>query len=138
MTAGLRMRRLSLIVPAVLLMVLAVLLTNVFPFRQIIAQERQLDLARRQLVALEEENALLETRSQALQTDVEVERIARESLGYVRPGETAYVVATIPEVEAVVTPATPPREVAFAEPQGFLDRVWAFLTGRDLMEPSGG
>ncbi|MGA8040152.1 MAG: septum formation initiator family protein, partial [Acidimicrobiia bacterium] len=62
-------------------------------------------------------------------TDEEIEKLARDKLGYVRPGEIAYVVLEPPGGDQ---PA-PSLEVAPADPpRTWVDRVWDFLTGRDL------
>ena len=65
---------------------------------------------------------------------VEIERLAREKLGYVRPGEAAYVV-----IEEEVAPAESfPTDVETQPDEGdavpFLSRIWDFVTGRDLVE----
>lgn len=131
---GLRARALTTPLVAVLLLVaLAGVLTYVLPFRQIIAQGRAVELSERKLAVLREENARLEADVAALQTPTEVERIAREDYGLVRPGEVAYV---------VVTPRAPAREAVGAAdgraedlwaPPDWVTRIWDFLTGRDLV-----
>ncbi len=121
--------------PAVMLVVVAaavVLLaiaTNVVPFRQVVDQRTEIGEARDHLAALVAENATLTQQVAALETPIEVERIAREKLGYVRPGETAYVVIA-PEVPAEIVAA--PEEPATAEPS-FLAKLWAYVTGADLV-----
>ncbi len=131
-----RRRRASFVVPALLLVALAVVLTNVLPLRQIIAQRRSVDLARQQLELLQEENARLEVLAAALKTDTEVERLARENLGYVREGEIAYQIVDPAEPEA----ARPDRrhDDAGGEEQTFLRQVWDFLTGADLVDAGVG
>ena len=121
--------------PAVMLVVIAVavvllaIATNVVPFRQVVDQRTEIGEARDHLAALVAENATLTQQVAALETPIEVERIAREKLGYVRPGETAYVVIA-PEVEAEIVAA--PEEPATAEPS-FLAKLWAYVTGADLV-----
>lgn len=114
---------------ATLLIVVVAATTNVFPFRQILAQRQRVEVAAQQLAALEEENAQLESEKQALQSPLEVERIARENLGYVRPGEVSYVVVAPPE-------APVPEDGAAVEEavggRSWYGRIWDFLTGRDL------
>jgi len=77
----------------------AAFLTQVVPYRQILDSQRQVNSARAQLETLESENERLAADVAALQTDEEVEKLAREKLGYVRPGETAYVVLDPPAAE---------------------------------------
>ena len=120
-----------------LLMALGITLVGIFPFRQIIAQHRQVDMTQGKLDALLEENALLEDQVELLQTPTEMERIAREQFGVVRQGETAYIV-TRPQARTDV-PADPTRPVVVDEPgdeRGVFARMWDFLTGRDLV-PDG-
>jgi cell division protein FtsB len=118
----------TLLVAAVAVVLLAIA-TNVVPFRQVVDQRTEIGEARNHLAALVAENATLTQQVAALETPIEVERIAREKLGYVRPGETAYVVIA-PEVEAEVVPA--PVELAAEEPS-FLAKLWAYVTGADLV-----
>lgn len=118
----------TLVVAAVAVVLLAIA-TNVVPFRQVVDQRTEIGEARNHLAALVAENATLTQQVAALETPIEVERIAREKLGYVRPGETAYVVIA-PEVEAEVVPA--PVELAAEEPS-FLAKLWAYVTGADLV-----
>jgi cell division protein FtsB len=118
----------TLVVVAVAVVLLAIA-TNVVPFRQVVDQRTEIGEARDHLAALVAENATLTQQVAALETPIEVERIAREKLGYVRPGETAYVVIA-PEVEAEVVPA--PVERAAEEPS-FLAKLWAYVTGADLV-----
>lgn len=105
----------------------AAFLTQVVPYRQIVDTQRQVATARAQLASLESENAELEADVAALLTDEEVERLAREKLGYVRPGETAYVVLDPPGTEDIV-PAEP---IPTTVEKTWVDRVWEFLTGAD-------
>jgi len=107
----------------------AAFLTQVVPYRQIIDSRNEVESARSRLAQLEQENAALGADVEALRTDAEVEKLAREKLGYVRPGETAYVVLD--------PPGTPDEEQAPAAPPAPVDRtwveaVWEFLTGADL------
>lgn len=120
---------------AVLLIVaLAITLAGIFPFRQMIAQQRQVATAEARLIALSSENARLEDELTALATPAEVERIAREELGLVRPGETSYTVKTPPEREGP-EPVTADEPVV-TDTRSPFEKVWDFLTGRDLV-PDG-
>ncbi|MDP8958849.1 MAG: septum formation initiator family protein [Actinomycetota bacterium] len=131
-------RRLSNpVLAALLLVALAAVLTYVFPFRRIMTQQRAVELAEHKLAVLREENARLEDRAAALRTPAEVERIAREEFGLVRPGEVAYVVVSPPAEfqdrqdqrrEGSLTEEEP------AWPGGWWQEVWDFLTGRDLLD----
>lgn len=106
------------------------LMTTVLPFNQIRDQQRELELARLQLVEFQDLNHRLASRVASLNTPVEVERIARERLGYVRPGETAFVVME-PETEAVA-PQTMVTEEGSALYSPWYKELWGFITGSDL------
>ena len=128
-----RRRTLSGLLAVAALVAVVITAAGIFPFRQIIADRRTVSLAQEKLLALREENRQLEDEVAALESDAEVERLAREQFGLVLPGETAYVVVA-PEGEEA--PATE------EEPEPTLDRpgekpwwrdVWNFLTGGDLV-----
>lgn len=114
---------------AVLLIVaLAITLAGVFPFRQLIAQDRQVQETQERLDTLRAENARLEGDAATLRTPAEIERIAREELGLVRPGETGISVQTPKDVSA----PEPEARVLEADERTFVEKIWDFLTGRDL------
>src|SRR5690606_41707686 len=87
-----------------LLLVGLAVVTNVVPYRQIVEQQRQVVEAAAELAALEEENALLAARRDALQTQVEIERLAREKLGYVQLRGVADVVHEPPASATTIVP----------------------------------
>lgn len=125
------LRRPGTAMATVLFVVLgAAFLTQVVPYRQILDSERQVNSARAELEALAAENEHLQADVDALGTDAEVEKLAREKLGYVRPGETAYVVLDPPETEEPPLPQTDDLELP--ESETWVDMVWDFLTGADL------
>lgn len=108
----------------------AAFLTQVVPYAQIVDANRRVSEARERLASLRTENEALQADVAALQTDAEIEKLAREKLGYVRPGEIAYVVLDPPgtvdeETEAVTEPDR-------TEDPTWVDLVWDFLTGADL------
>lgn len=130
-----RRHRVAAVVAVLLLVALAVVLTYVFPFRQILAQGRAVELAEEKLRVLKKENARLGELAEALQTPTEVERMAREDFGLVRPGEVAYVVVS-PAEELEDRSA---EEETGAPPQRrWWERGWDFLTGRDLVPATPG
>jgi len=114
------------------LLVAVVVLAGVFPFRQIVAGNREIDAAENRRAAISEETRVLESRIAALQTPEEVERLAREQFGLVMPGEIGYVVVTPPweERSAAGPPATDAQPETESRP--WWQGVWDFLTGRDL------
>lgn len=123
--------------PAMFMGVLALIIagmaviTAVIPFRQILEQQARVEGASAELARINLENELLNGEVQALQTPEEIERLARENLGYVMPGETAYVVLEPAETLAT-TPAAP---VAVVEDVPWYVAIWNFFTGADM---SGG
>ncbi|MCU0281275.1 MAG: septum formation initiator family protein [Acidimicrobiia bacterium] len=104
---------------------------GIFPFRQLIAERRSVAQAQDTLLALRAENEHLAGEVAVLETDEEVERLAREQFGLVRPGEAAFVVVAPAGEEA----AAPEREPTLDDP-GELPwwrDLWNFLTGSDLV-----
>lgn len=111
-----------------LAVVVAMGVSGILPFRQIIASDRAVELSQRKLDALVDENRRLEREVVALQSLEEVERLARENFGLVMPGEIGYV----------SVPVDVPEEVEVGVPGAEQDKpwwraVWDFLTGRDLV-----
>lgn len=121
---------LSSLLLAAALVAVVVVLAGIFPFRQIIASNRAVELAEEKLTAIEEENLQLEARIEALESPEEVERLAREQFGLVMPGEIGYVVVS-PPGEA---PPPEPEPAPEPEERRWWEAVWDFLTGRDLAE----
>lgn len=121
--------------PTVLLVVLlflvigAAFLTQLIPYRQIIDSNRDVAEAQAELDALVAENQQLEADVAALETPEEIERLAREKLGYARPGETAYVVLDPPGSGEPVTPVEPAEPVA---ERTWVEKIWDFISGGDL------
>jgi cell division protein FtsB len=108
-------------------------IAGIFPFRQLVAQERTVDLAESRLDALVEENRRLEYQIAALHTDEEMERLAREHFGLVMPGEIGYV-SVVPD--DVIDPIPSGRAMTLPPKTPWWSHVWDFLTGRDI--PSDG
>ena len=122
----------SPLIAVLLIVALAVTLAGIFPFRQILAQNRQVENSQNKLTALQQENAVLQQQIDDLMTDAGVEQLAREQLGMVEPGEIGVTIESPPGSELPV-PAGP--EGSFDD-RGFMQKLWDFLTGRDL-EPDG-
>ena len=122
-----------LIVTLLFVLIGAAFLTQLVPYQQILESQRQVEAARAELTALEEENNRLEADVSALQTDAEIEKLAREKLGYVRPGERAYVVLDPPGADDQIGPQPVTAEVA--EEPTWVDRLWDFITGADQVRP---
>jgi cell division protein FtsB len=107
----------------------AAFLTQVVPYRQIIDSQRQVASAQERLATLEVENEELAADVAALNTEAEIEKLAREKLGYVRPGETGYVVLDPPGGDQI-EPAQ--SEELVDEDKTWVDWLWEFISGEDL------
>jgi len=82
----------------------------VYPTRTYLDQREQIAGAQGRLDVLNAQTRSLERATERLRGDAEVERIAREEYGLVRPGETPYVIvpATTPTTVPATTPTTAP------------------------------
>ncbi len=118
-----------LLIAALFLVIGAAFLTQLIPYRQIIDSNRQVESARAELAALESENTLLQADVAALETPEEIERLAREKLGYARPGEIAYVVLDPPGAGQAVTREDPEP---VAPERTWVEKIWDFVSGGDL------
>jgi cell division protein FtsB len=78
-----------------LLVVLTVLTFAIAPLRALLAEHAKLDELQRQTQVVERQNEALNDRIFRLKDPAYLERLARECLGMVAPGETAFV--TVPE-----------------------------------------
>ena len=117
------------VLAVVLLGALALTVSGILPFRQLISQQRQIERSQAQLTALTDENDSLAEDIAMLGTDAEIERLAREQYGLVRPGEIAYVVVTPDEPSVIEAPSDP---VVRSDQRPWWDRVWDFITGSDV------
>jgi cell division protein FtsB len=111
-----------------LIMIGLALVTTVIPFRQIVEQQNRLEAASAQLTSVQAENEMLDREVAALNTPGEIERLAREKLGYVMPGETAYVILEPADATAEFVPTL----AAEPEPVPWYRAIWNFFTGADL------
>ncbi|MEA2011424.1 MAG: septum formation initiator family protein [Actinomycetota bacterium] len=128
-TAPPRKQRWGWVLAVVLLGALALTVSGILPFRQLVSQQRQIERTQDQLSALQQENDVLSEDIEMLGTDAEIERIAREQYGLVRPGEVAYVVVTPREAPIV---ATQPDPIVRSDERAWWERVWDFITGDDV------
>ena len=106
---------------ALVLAVLAVLFV-VFPTSAYLAQRRDLAETSARLELLVEQNRRLEERARLLQSDAEIERLAREQYNLVKEGEEAYAILPAPE------PPPPPPAEGGGEPPWW-ERAWDQVTG---------
>lgn len=124
-----RKQRWGWVLAVVLLGALALTVSGILPFRQLISQQRQIERSQEQLAALTRENRVLAEDIEMLGTDAEIERIARDQFGLVRPGEVAYVVVT---PDPPVAAKAPPDAVVRSDERPWWRRVWDFATGSDV------
>ena len=121
--------------PAMFMGVLALIITGmalitaVIPFRQILEQRARVEGASAELSRINLENEYLRGEVEALNTPGEIERLARENLGYVMPGETAYVVL---EPEESLSETIAPPAVDNGDRVPWYQAIWNFFTGADL------
>jgi cell division protein FtsL len=74
------------------LVILAVFVFGVFPTGSYLEQRNELDRAVDQVDALKRENENLESRVERLESDEEIERVARNEFDMVLPNEESYLI----------------------------------------------
>jgi len=124
-----RAGRLRFVLLIVVLVVAGFVATGVLPVREYLERRVDVDAARIELDRLTAENAALADDIDALYTEQEVERVAREQYGFVRPGEIGYVVAPSESEDVPSESASPVARVT--ERRSFLQRIWDFVSGND-------
>ncbi len=77
---------------ALAILVVALLVASVYPIRTYLSQQAQIHTLEQESLVLEQANASLDHRIKTLHDPAELERLARECLGMVKPGEIAFVV----------------------------------------------
>ncbi len=90
------------------------------------------DEIRGQIVQLEDENRQLRAELEYLMTDEAAEELAREKLGWARPGDTVLVVSSEGAEPVAATKPAPSARPTPAEP--ILQRWWQELFPRDVRE----
>ena len=89
---------------------LGVLLLAGFPARAWIAQRHERERVAASVRDLAAQNRRLEDRARLLQTDAEIERLARRDYNLVRPGEEAFAILRGPSPAPVRVAAAPAQE----------------------------
>ena len=89
-----------------LVVLVGLLFAFVYPTRTFLDQRAETDKARTQLEVLQSENARLTRESKRLSTDSEIERLARENYGLVKPGERPFVILPAPTTSTLPPAAT--------------------------------
>ncbi len=82
--------------------IVLILMAAIAPARNLIQQRAQLARLQQQAVQLQQQNDVLQARVTQLGDPNYLEKLARECLGMVKPGEVAFV--TIPQHGAPVPP----------------------------------
>ncbi|HET9769318.1 MAG TPA: septum formation initiator family protein [Acidimicrobiia bacterium] len=85
---------------------IGILFGAVYPTRTYLAQQRDLKAAKEKLALFREQNGHLEAEAKRLESDAEIERIARARFNLVKPGEEAYAVVQVPAPPG--SPSAPP------------------------------
>ena len=98
-----------------------VLFIAVFPARTYLDQRHQRNQVVAQIRATDAKNKALEDRIHSLNTDAEVERLAREQYNLVRPGEEAY--AILPTRQPPPPPKAAPKPAS-----SWFARTWKRIT----------
>jgi cell division protein FtsB len=93
---------------------IGILFGAVYPTRTYLAQQRDLKAAKEKLALFQEQNGHLEAEAKRLESDAEIERIARARFNLVKPGEEAYAIVQVPAPPG--SPAVPPTTVAPTPP----------------------
>jgi len=98
---------------------IGVVFTFVNPTRQWLDQRGNIAAAHERVAVLDDKSAELSQRAAQLRTDAEVERLAREQYGLVKPGEEAYAILPAPVTAGPPAPPAPAKPA----PSGW-QNVW--------------
>ena len=86
---------------------IGILFGAVYPTRTYLRQQRELSAAEHKLDLFREQNGRLEAEVKRLESDEEIERIARARFNLVKPGEEAYAIVPVPPPPAPPAAAAP-------------------------------
>jgi cell division protein FtsB len=109
---------------------IGILFGAVYPTRTYLAQQRDLKAAHHKLELFKQQNGRLEAEAKRLESDEEIERIARARFNLVKPGEEAYAIVPVPPKpgEAAAPAAAPgsapapaPKTTASGGPHAVLE-----------------
>jgi cell division protein FtsB len=95
------------------------------PLRQAYQQRQALAQEKMRLQALKVENSSLEQRIARLNDPEYQEKLAREQLGLVRPGETSYVVVPGPTPTETVRSSAPPKKSWYQKLGSWVKQLFA-------------
>jgi cell division protein FtsB len=94
------------------LAVIGLMFAFVYPTSTFFRQRSEIGAAEQRLSRIDLEAKRLQQENKQLQGDAEVERIAREQYGLVRPGETPYVLVPAATPTTTTPPTTTPTTTA--------------------------
>jgi hypothetical protein len=94
-----------------------VLMLAVFPARALLAQHAERGQVAARIRVLDQQNRSLQARTDALQTDAEIERLARQHYDLVRPGEEVFDIVA-PPAPAAASPSEPAQSAQRSSPGG--------------------
>lgn len=97
-----------------------------FPAKQLIGEHLRVTRLEARLQALKAENDQIQAQVKRLQDPAELELIARERLGLVKPGERAYLL--VPQETA--KPQAPKKVEPATWYERLWDRAWSLVRGR--------
>jgi cell division protein FtsB len=98
---------------------IGILFGAVYPTRTYLAQQRDLRAAHHRLALFKQQSGRLEAEAKRLESDEEIERIARARFNLVKPGEEAYAIVPVPPKPAAPgAPAASPAPAAPAQRSG--------------------
>jgi cell division protein FtsB len=112
-----------------LALIIAMLFSSVYPLGRYFSLQREIGALELEEQRLDDSLESLQRQRALLLTDAEVERLARDRLGYVRPGEIPFAIAdpraAIDEPEPILPPdeAVPDRSSTFERWWRALQRV---------------
>ena len=86
---------------------IGILFGAVYPTRTYLAQQRDLRAAHQKLALFKQQNGHLEAEAKRLESDEEIERIARARFNLVKPGEEAYAIVPVPPKSGDPAPPAP-------------------------------
>ena len=86
---------------------IGILFGAVYPTRTYLAQQRDLRAAHQKLALFKQQNGHLEAEAKRLESDEEIERIARARFNLVKPGEEAYAIVPVPPKPGDPAPPAP-------------------------------
>ncbi len=89
----------------------ALAVTGIAPAQQMYDQKQLIETEKQKLAALTERNQTLQDRLDRSKDPAYMEKLAREQLGLVRPGETSYVVIPGPALPAPPKPPPTPESL---------------------------